>query len=134
MGCCFSCCGSRVDPDDPTIRAYVLTSRYLRQGALGNLTKYNCPYPKPVYVRKNKLHFDRCCIVGGYPLTQISSVEVVRGGTVLVGGRGISLNPGMRIRGSDGTTIAFTASDPEVEIFAQQLRSTMEMAKNPSQY
>ena len=46
----------------------------------------------------------------------------------------ISLNPGMHIRGSDGTTIVFTASDPEVEIFAKQLRSAMEMAKNPSEY
>ena len=132
MGCCLSCCccSSNITPDeDPSITAYILTTGYVRHG-LGGTQTYNCPTPKPVYVRGNQLRFDCCsCIFGGYPLHRVTSIDIVRGGTILVGHQGIFLNPGVRIKGSDGTTIAFTASNIDVDIFVHQLRSAVDAAK-----
>lgn len=134
MGCCLSCCccGSRINPDDPSVTAYILTTAYTRDGA-GVRTEYNCPSPRPVYVRSDVLRFDCCsCVARGYPLRLINSIDVVRGATILVGERGIFLNPGVRIKGSDGTTIAFSATSPEVDVFVHQLRSAVDTAKAKS--
>lgn len=131
MGCCLSCCccGSRIDPDDSSIAAYILTNAYARYGARVQKS-YNCRSAKPVYVRSNELHFDSCsCPTRGYPLRLVSSIDVVRGATILVGQRGIFLNPGVRIKGSDGTTIAFSATSPEVDAFVHQLRLAVDAAK-----
>lgn len=131
MGCCLSCCccSSRISQDDPSVTAYILTTAYARYGA-GAQTNYNSTSAKPVYVRSDELRFDCCpCIIGGYPLRLISSIDVVRGATILVGRKGIFLNPGVRIKGSDGTTIAFSATSPEVDVFVHQLRSAVDAAK-----
>lgn len=131
MGCCLSCCccSSRISPDDPSVTAYILTTAYARYGARVQVN-YNSQSAKPVYVRSDELYFDCCsCITGGYPLQLISSIDVVRGATILVGRKGIFLNPGVRIKGSDGTTIAFSATSPEVDVFVHQLRSAVDAAK-----
>lgn len=92
--------------------------------------RYMCSRPRAVYVRSDKLYFDYCpCLAGGYPLCNISSVDVVRGATILVGDRGLFLDPGVRIKGSDGTSIAFTAPSAEVDMFVLQLRSAVVTAK-----
>ena len=84
-----------------------------------------------MYVRREKLYLDwRACAVGGFPLSKISSVDVVRGATILVGDRGLFLDPGVRIKGSDGTAIAFTAPNAEVDMFVLQLRSAVAAAKD----
>ena len=133
MGSCISCCcccGSRIDPESPSVTAHILTSRYIRHGA-GTRQKYICPTPRAVYVRREKLYLDWCaCAVGGFPLSKISSVDVVRGDTILVGDRGLFLDPGVRIKGSDGTAIAFTAPNAEVDMFVLQLRSAVAAAKD----
>lgn len=129
LSCCCCCCGSRIDPEDPSVTAYILTTRYIRHGA-GKRQKYMCPTPRAVYVRREKLYFDCCaCAVGGFPLSKISSVDVVRGATILVGHRGLFLDPGVRIKGNDGTSIAFTAPNAEVDMFVLQLRSAVATAR-----
>ena len=132
MGSCLSyccCCGSRINLEHPSVTAYVLTTRYMRHGA-GTRQKYMCPTPRAVYVRRDKLYLDCCAgVVGGFPLRKISSVDVVRGATILVGHRGLFLDPGVRIKGSDGTSIAFTAPNAEVNMFVLHLRSAVAAAK-----
>ena len=128
--CCCYCCGSRVDLDSSPVKAYILTTRYIRHGG-GRQRKYMCQSsPKPVYASGGALYLGVCQCVNRYPLRQIYSVDVVRGATILVGYRGLHLDPGVRIKGSDGTIIAFTASNEEVDAFVHQLRSAVELAKS----
>ena len=127
MGNCCCCCGSGISAESPSVVACVLTTQYVRHGTVRQ--QYNCPTPRAVYARENKLYFDCCTCIGGYALGNISSVDVVRGATILVGYRGIFLNPGVRIKGTDGTTIAFTAENTEVDTFVHQLRSAVQAAK-----
>lgn len=127
MGNCCCCCGSGISAESPSVVAYILTPHYVRRGRVGQ--EYNCPTPRPVYVRNDKLYFDCCSCIGGYALDKISSVDVVRGATILVGYRGLFLDPGVRIKGSDGTTIAFTAQNTEVATFVHQLTSAVQAAK-----
>ena len=89
---------------------------------------YDCPTPRAVYVSRDKLYFD-CCVAGGVPLWNITSADVVRGATILVGDRGVFLDPGIRIKATDGTVIAFTGSNAEVDMFVLHLRSAVAAAK-----
>lgn len=126
-GCC--CCGSSVDAESSEVKAYILTTQYIRHGE-GYRTKYTCPQsPTPVYARGDTLYFGVCECLNQYPLRNINSVDVVRGATILVGDRGLYLDPGVRIKGSDRTTIAFTTPNAEVAAFVHQLKSAVELAK-----
>ena len=128
MGGCCCCCGSGIDAGDPSVSAHLLTTRYMRHGP--RRQKYKCPTPRAVYVREDKLYFESCtCVAGGYPLERITSADVVRGATILVGHRGLFLNPGIRVKGNDGTVIAFSAPNSEVDMFVLQLRSSVAAVK-----
>ena len=87
--------------------------------------------PKAVYVRDDKIYFD-CCTgcIGGYPLQNITVAEVARDVTVNFPARGnyssFYLNPGVKITGSDGTIIAFSGEEGEVEKFVRDLNKAME--------
>lgn len=117
MGCSLGCCvkysfPDHVSPDDPSLSAYALTTNYVRHTPGGSTHLFNSPtVPKAVYVRDDMLRLDvsNCWIVcitgteldgGGYPVCNISSVEVVKENQV-------------KISGSDGTRIAFITQHPE---------------------
>lgn len=126
MGCCFSCCccGSNIDPDDPTVTAYILTTAYRRTNGLVHSNYLRPTVPKAVYAREGKLHFDCCdCVLGGYPLIQISSIDDVLPYT--------DADVVVRIRGSDGTVIAFAASNRtnEAGTFVSRLKMAVKEAK-----
>ena len=123
------------------------------------MVRYIAPCPQAVYVRGNKLYSQCCSCLGGYPIANITAVEVIRGGQILflytrfrvsnpkgatvhILNQGESVDhgvprwnyrtlefTGVRITGSDGTKIAFAATSEEAEVFAQQLRSAADVAR-----
>ena len=117
MGCC---CSSGVDPDDPTVQAYILTREY--QKTRGNVhSRYNGSCELAVYAREDKLHFD-CCLYGpGYPLTSISKIDI--------------FGTNVRICVNNGTVIGFTTSSySTAERFVSRLQSAVDAAKAKSGY
>ena len=140
MGCCASCCcycvsclclGSNFDPDDPSVTAYIFTTRYQCSTKQRNFF-YQSPSgsvpPRAVYIRGGILYFDinfKWCltmitgqsnVIEGYPLTQISSVDILRV-------RDTDTNVMVNIRGNDGTVIVFTAPNThEADTFVDRLK------------
>ena len=116
MGCC---CSSDVDPDDPTVQAYILTSEY--ETKRGRVRSRYSGCLKAVYVREDKLHFD-CCLYGpGYPLTSISKIDI--------------LGTNVRICGNDGRVIGLSTSSyhtDEADRFVSRLQSAVDAAKAKS--
>ena len=140
MGCCASCCcycvsslclGSNFDPDDPSVTAYIFTTRYQCSTKQSNIF-YRSPSgsvvpPRAVYIRGDILYFDinfKWCLPmindessEGYPLTKISSVGILRG-------RDTDTNVMVNIRGNDGTVIVFTAPNThEADTFVDRLKT-----------
>ena len=156
MGCC---CSADVDPPGSPIIAYIRTTVFIRQRGDLLVQRYIRPsVPRVVYIRANKLYFERfSCVIGGYPIANITTVEVIRGGKLVLRRRGerekvyilnqgesVSVDrgvarwiyrpfecefTGVRMTGSDGTMIAFAATSEEAEVFIQQLRSAIDVAK-----
>lgn len=138
MGCCASCCwycvsclclGSNFDPDDPSVTAYIFTTRYQCSTKQSNFF-YQSPSgrvpPRAVYIRGGILYFDvnfKWCLTianesnKAYPLTQISSVDTLRGRDTDY------TNVMVNIRGNDGTVIVFTAPNTqEADTFVDRLK------------
>lgn len=141
--CCCCCAGPPADPSDPDVAAHILTDQFVRYRGIVIITRYVLPgSPKAVYVRDGGLYFDCCAgCIGGYPLQNITSAEVVRGVTLQlprsnnrsyyprrVDYSGFHLNPGVHITGSDGTIIAFLGKEGELEKFVQDLSVAMKTA------
>ena len=154
MGCC---CSADVDPTDSSITAYIRTTVFVRQRGDLLVQRYISPsVSRAVYIRENKLYFERfSCVMDGYPIANITTVEVIRGRKLVVRRRGerekvYILNQGesvdhgvarwiyrpieceftgVRMTGSDGTMIAFAATSEEAEVFIQQLRSAIDVAR-----
>ena len=129
--CCCWCAGSAIDPDDPSVTFYVLTTNYMIYRRLGFRSSYGCPCPKAVYVQDDVLDFD-CCRGGcfAYPLRNISSVELVHGLNISIqmNRPPLHLNNGVLVRGNDGTIIVFSVPE-EAEKIVQQLQSVVESAQ-----
>lgn len=116
MGCYLS---SGVDPDDPTVQAYILTSSYERVRGGFRLRNSGCLWA--VYVREDKLYLDSCLYGSGYPLTSISKIDIFA--------------TTVRICGNDGTVIGFTTSSyhtDEADRFVSQLQAAVDAAKAKS--
>ena len=84
-----------------------------------------------MYARDDKLYFE-CCGCDGYPLRRITSAEVVSGGWTTIGLTATRIT-GVRIRGSDGTTILFATSIADAQLFVQELRVAVEAARKRSE-
>ena len=154
MGNCCCCAGSAADPSDQAITAQILTNKFVRYRGFVVLVRYVFPSgSKAVYVRDDKVYFD-CCTgcIGGYPLKNITSAEVVRDATVrypdipvrTLGyhsyannarreNSSFCLNPGVKITGSDGTVIAFVGGEGEMEKFVQDLNTAMKTRQKESE-
>ena len=134
-GCCCCCAGAVADRSDPAVTAHILTDEYVCYRGSFIRTRYILPgYPKAVYVRDDKLYYDCCAgCVGGYPLRSITSAEAVSGVTVNLPQNGryssFYLNPGVKIVGADGTIIAFSGAQGEVERFVDQLKESIESCR-----
>ena len=118
MGCCFSGFCSNVDPEDPTVTAYILTTGYHQTMGMFSSRYSCCCVPRPVYVREDNLYFD-CFQFQGYPLTSISKIDI--------------LGVNVRIYGSDGTVIGFTTSSyhtDETDRFVSRLQAAVDAAKS----
>ena len=124
----MGCCCSSIDPEDPTVTAYVRTTQYLQYRDRIVSYRYSCPCPKLVYVQGDSLHFQCWCFP--FPLRNISSVYVARGDrNQCYSGRRIYLDHGVIVKGNEGTVIAFSTSEGETERFVQQLKSAVEESK-----
>lgn len=116
MGCC---CSSGVDPDDPTVQAYILTTAYQKTRGMFSSRYSGCLVA--VYAREDKLYLDSCLYGSGYPLTLITKIDIFA--------------TTVRICGSDGTVIGFTTSSyhtDEADRFVSQLQSAVDAAKAKS--
>ena len=123
MGCFLSCCFDvGVNPADPSVSAYALTNRYTSKGDAGYTDLFSTT-STAVYVRGGMLYLDSadCCLGGtrGYPISNISSVEVVGGESAVVGGNVVVCEPKVKITGANNTSIVF--STPNAEHFARAL-------------
>lgn len=115
MGCC--CC-SGVDPEDPAVKAYIVTWHLQQTRGLYSARNSGCP--QAVYVRDDKLQFD-CCCFGGYPLTSITKIDIFA--------------TTVRICVNDGTIIGFTTSSyhvDETDEFVRRLQAAVNEAKAKS--
>lgn len=125
MGCFLSCCFNvGINPGDPSVSAYARTTQYESQGDTGYIYFVSPVSPRDVYVREGMLYFDAgiCCIGSrGYPISNISSVEVIRGESVVVGGQIMIPEPQVKITGSNNTRIVF--STPNAEHFVGALEA-----------
>ena len=115
------CCPDHVSPDDPSLSAYALTTNYVRHAPGAHLS-FHSTVPKAVYVRGDMLRLDvsNCCVTcitgneldGGYPLRNISGVEVMKAES-LTYLNSYKVENGVKITGFDGSWIVFSTQYPE---------------------
>ena len=125
-GCCCACYGVTQVLEDPSVtiktrvgdigigsaRVAVLSVR----GACGGV----------MYVDGDTLRYMGCCVYST-KLKDITIIEVVDIGYVLIGGKHVVLRPGLKISLNNGSTIAVAV--PEPRSFADVLRKAVPAPK-----
>ena len=108
----------------------------LVNGPMSTLYEDHCCRRAMLYIQGDSLYYYEAkpcqSLTSKFPFVNIKTTEVLRNEAVCILGKDILLNPGLQItmRGDNGLDTTLSAVMPDADIFAKELKNSMDEFKD----